>query len=286
MIDLCAVGDIHWLLVLSVPRIPLPGEMLLVKTVERLPGNDATIVSLQAASLGRACCLLATNAIALHDGRLLIEKLQRAGVDTSLIDTGAAFTPATFFLQHLSLDERVGLTEDSAFRRTLSPDQLPPCRFAYVDLYDEHFTERLALLQHWSQAGVRVLVNLSASHPEEKIAQLAALPAIDTVQMRGQGSVQEALRWGQRLQQQCRAQALLMTLGGVGMVLVEPHTSCFVAAEPVQPLRTIGAGASFSAGFLSALLGGSTYQEAALFASRHAATFCTSISNPLEVVRE
>lgn len=286
MIDLCAVGDIHWLLVFPVPHIPQAGEVFLVEHVERLPGNDATIVALQAASLGRTCCLMATNAIALHDGRPLLEKLQRAGIDTSLIETGAAWTPTTFFLQRLFSDERAVLAEDSGFRSVLAPARFPSSRFAYVDLYDEHLTERLTLLQHWSQTGVRVLANLSASHLEEKIARLAQLPPLDIVQMSGAGSVQDTLQRGQYLQQECHARLVVMTLGGAGVVLVEPQSSSFVAAERVQPLRTVGAGASFSAGFLSALLDGSTYQEAASFASRYAAVFCTSASNPLAVGKE
>ncbi|HEY1350574.1 MAG TPA: hypothetical protein VGF67_13200 [Ktedonobacteraceae bacterium] len=63
MIDLCAIGDLNWLIVLPVPHFPVAGEVVQVQHVERLPGNDATIVSFQAACLGRRCCLLATNAI-------------------------------------------------------------------------------------------------------------------------------------------------------------------------------------------------------------------------------
>ncbi|HEY1350572.1 MAG TPA: PfkB family carbohydrate kinase [Ktedonobacteraceae bacterium] len=128
-----------------------------------------------------------------------------------------------------------------------------------------------------------MLVNLSASHLAEKIALLALLPSIDVIQVSSRGSLQEACLWGQRMLGQCPARALVITLGSAGAVLVERHATCIVAAQPLRPLRTIGAGASFSAGFLSALLAGSTYQEATRFASRHAAAFCTAAGNPLEV---
>ena len=51
MIDLCTVGDLSWLIVLPVPRIPHQGDIMMVKGVERLLGNDAAIVSFMAARL-------------------------------------------------------------------------------------------------------------------------------------------------------------------------------------------------------------------------------------------
>lgn len=113
--DLCAVGDLNRLIVLPVPRLSRSGEMRQVSRIQQLPGNDATIVSLQAARLGRTSCLLATNTIALRDGQPLIK-------------TGVACTPAAFFLEHLSLDERTGLAEAYPFRCALAPARLPRCR--------------------------------------------------------------------------------------------------------------------------------------------------------------
>ncbi|HEY1350573.1 MAG TPA: hypothetical protein VGF67_13195 [Ktedonobacteraceae bacterium] len=59
------------------------------------------------------------------DGRPLLEKLRRAGVDTSLIDLGATHTPATFFLTQQSPDERCGLAEEGAFHCALATAQFP-----------------------------------------------------------------------------------------------------------------------------------------------------------------
>lgn len=283
MIDLCAVGDLKWLIILSVSRFPRPGEMTLVTGIERLIGNDAAIVSLLASRLGMRCRLLPTNAIARNDGQLLIDLLQRNGVDVSLIDAEGLVTPITFCLSQAASDERTWLVENCAFRDPIALNRPPDCIFAYLDLYEEHLEERLALLHKWSQANVRCLINLSSSHLEEKVHLLSQLPSIDTIQMRGSHGVKEACTWGRHIFQICHAKALVITLGEEGAVLIDQFGEYFIEAECIQPLRTIGAGASFATGFLYALSLGRTYQEAAIYASKHAANFCTSGENPLEV---
>jgi sugar/nucleoside kinase (ribokinase family) len=285
MIDLCTVGDLNWLIVLPVSHIPRQGEILMVKRGEHLLGNDAAIVSLMAARLGMQCRLLATNAIAQHDGQPLIDMLQQEGVDTSLVDTDGAFTPATFFFSCIASDERAAIVEEHAFHCSVAPDWHPNCTFAYIDLYEEHLDERLAFLHAWSQTNVRCLINLSASHLEEKVRCLAHISSIDTIQMRGSGSVDEAHAWGRRVFQLCDTKVVVITLGSVGAVLVDQHGSHLIPAEPVHPVRTVSAGATFIAGFISALAGGATYRDAVGFACKHAANFCTATMNPLEVIK-
>jgi sugar/nucleoside kinase (ribokinase family) len=285
MFDLCAVGDLKWLIILSVTHFPGQGEMTPVTGSERQIGNDAAIVSLLASRLGMRCRLLPTNVIARHDGQSLLDLLQHNGVDISLIDAEGPATPNTFCLLPVASDERTWLVEDCPFRDFSALDRLPDYTFAYLDLYEEYLEERLALLHKWSQANVRCLVNLSSSHLEEKVQRLAQVPSVDTIQMRGNGSVDEAFTWGRRVLQMCKARAIVITLGGIGAVLVDQQNEYFIAAEPIQPLRTVGAGASFAAGFLYALSQGSSYHDAAIFANSHAASFCTSIDNPLEVIK-
>ncbi len=283
MLDLCTVGDLKWLIILSVTYFPRQGEMTFITKTERQLGNDASIVALLASRLGMRCRLLPTNAIARHDGQPLLDLLQQKGVDTSQIDTSGTSTPNTFCLLPVDSDERTWLVENCPFRDFAALDRPADYNFAYLDLYEEYLDERLALLNRWSQANVRCLVNLSSSHLEEKVQQLAQLPSVDTIQMRGNGSVEEAMDWGRHVLQICRARATVLTLGGTGAVLVDHHKEYIIPAEPIQPLRTVGAGASFAAGFLSALSQGSSYLDAAALASKHAASFCMASENPLEV---
>lgn len=285
MIDLCAVGDLKWLLILSVPRFPPSGEMTPVTGMTRQMGNDAAIVSLQAARLGMRSRLVPTNALARPDGQPLIDLLQRDGVDISTLNTEGMTTPITFCLSQAITDERTWLVEDCAFQYNSMLDQPPDFPFAYLDLYEEYLAERLALLRRWSEAHVRCLVNLSASRLEEKVRQLAQLPFLDTIQMRGSGSLDDARSLGRAALQSCKARAVVVTLGADGVILLDQRHEYFIAAERIQPVRTIGAGASFAAGFLSALREGAIYQDAAAFASRHAARFCTASENPVEVMR-
>ena len=284
MIDLCAVGDLKWLIILSVTHFPRQGEMTPITGSKRQIGNDAAIVSLLASRLGMRCRLLPTNAIARHDGQPLLDLLQHNGVDISQVDAEGITTPNTFCLLPVDSDERSWLVEDCAFRDFAALDNPPDYTFAYLDLYEEYLEERLALLQKWSQANVRCLVNLSSSHLEEKVRLLAQLPSVDTIQMRGNGSVEEVIAWGRHVLQTCRARATVITLGGSGAVLLDYHNEHIIPAEPIQPLRTVSAGASFAAELLFALSKGSSYLDAAILASKHAASFCTSSGNPLEVI--
>ena len=285
MIDLCTVGDLSWLVALPVPRMPLQGDIMMIKDIERLLGNDAAVVSLMAARLGMHCRLLPTNAIAQHDGLPLIDMLQQEGVDISLVDTNGTFTPTTFFLSRIASDDRAAIIEEYAFHCSVAPDWHPNSTFAYIDLYEEHLNERLTFLHAWSQTNVRCLVNLSASHLEEKVRLLAHISSIDTIQMRGSGSIDEAHAWGRLVLQLCNTKAVVITLGNVGVVLVDQHGSYFTPAEPIHAVRTIGAGASFTAGFVSALAGGVAHRDAVEFACKQAANFCTATMNPLEVIR-
>jgi sugar/nucleoside kinase (ribokinase family) len=285
MIDLCAIGDLKWLMQLSVPRFPVQGEMTPITGIKRLLGNDAAVVSLCAARLGMRCRLLPTNTIARHDGQPLINLLQREKIDVSSINAEGVVTPTTFFLSLVSSDERAWLVEDCPFHYIKAFDEPPDYTFGYLDVYEEHIEKRLALLQKWSEAEVRCLVNLSSSRFTEKVRLLAPFSSIDTVQVRGSGDIDEAYTWGRHVLQTCNAKAAVITAGSTGAVVVDQRGEHFIAAEPIQPLRTLGAGANFSAGFLFALNNGATHQDAALFASKHAASFCTSSENPLEVIR-
>lgn len=280
MIDLCVVGDLHWLIMLSIPS----KQGTRAKSIERLLGNDAAIVSLLASRLGLRSSLLATNAIATTDGQPLIDLLKKEGVDVSRIETGGVVTPTTFLILREDVDERIFLADDYAFCN-LSSRPLPTSRFAYIDFYEGNTEERLRLIQNWSQTNVRCLINLSASSLEEKVRQLTRIPSLDMLQIGGQWDVEESRMQGKRIRKMCNARAVVITLGGLGAVLIEQDNDSYIPAEVIQPLRTVGAGASFAAGFLSGLAQGVTYKDAAILASKHAALFCTLASNPLDVPR-
>jgi sugar/nucleoside kinase (ribokinase family) len=284
MIDLYAVGDLSWLVFLPVPHIPLPGEILLVQGSERLLGNDAAVVALLTARQGLHSCLLTTNAISRRDGLPLLDLLRREDVDISQVNTDANITPVTYFLSRPGSDERAGLVEAYPFS---SPaiDQLPASHFIYVDVYEEHIHERLALLKKLSTSNARCLVNLSASHLLEKAELLANIPSIEILQMRGSGDIKDACALGLHILQTCQARSVVVTLGEAGAVLVEQPDTYVIPAEVIEPVRTIGAGASFTTGFICALAQGKTHREAATLASKYAATFCTGEHNPIEVLK-
>lgn len=284
MIDLYAVGDLSWLVFLPVSHIPLPGEILFVHGSERLLGNDAAVVSLLTARQGLRSCLLATNAISRRDGLPLLDLLQQEDVDISRVNTEANMTPVTYFLSRPGSDERAGLVEAYPFHGP-AVDQLPASHFVYVDVYEEHIHERLALLKKLSASNTRCLINLSASHLLEKAQLLANIPSIETLQMRGGGNIEDARALGLHILQTCQTRSVVVTLGEAGVVLVEPHNTSVIPAEAIEPVRTIGAGASFTTGFICAVAQGKTHREAAALASKYAATFCTGEHNPIEVLK-
>lgn len=281
--DLCAVGDLCWSVILPVSHMPLAGEFVQVKSPEHIIGNDAAIVSLQTARLGLHCSLLATNAIAKRDGFPLLELLQEAGVETAHIHTEGAITPTSYFLQLAGTDERAGLIEDYEFHSPIN--RVPASRFAYIDIYEEHISERLALVESWSRANTRCLVNLSSSNLIKKAQLLSHISNIDTLQMSGSGSIDDARTLGWDILQLCPATCAVVTLGARGAVVVDRQGSSVIKAKSVQTLRTIGAGATFSASFLYTLAQGVAHREAATIATQKATEFCTDENNPLEALK-
>lgn len=282
MLDLCTFGELSWLFVLPVPHLPLSGEFVPVKSTSRLLGNDASNTALLAARQGLRSAMLATNAVHACDGLPLLQLLEGAGVDISRINTNGVSTPTTYILECSDPAERAGLIETYSFYHP-PLEQLPASAFAYFDLYEEYTAERLTLIEKYAKTPTRCFINLSHSNSIKKAALLAHIPPVDALQIAGAGNIDEARMLGRHIIQVCGAVCAVITLGALGAVLVEQQGDYFVAAEAIQPVRTNGAGVAFSAGFLYALVQGATHREAATFANKYAATFCTLERNPLEV---
>src|SRR5437660_9624835 len=215
--DICVVGDLKWLLWLS--PTSLEDETAQLVKMTRLPGNDATIVALLAAQAGMRCCHLPTNAIARKDGQPLLALLQRAGVNASFIDSDGPSTPLTIGMFDPMLNERRWSIEPCPFRPFSSPP--PACTFAYIDLYDDYLQERFETLRSLSTSTGRSLINLSATNHQLKLAMLASLLHIDTVQMGSNGDLTTALEQARQARQVCNARAIVVTAGKHGAVLVE-----------------------------------------------------------------
>lgn len=292
MLDVCAVGDLKWLFWLAHIPLPLHERTILDVKVTKLLGNDAPIVALLAAYAGMRCCLLPTNIIAQKDGQPLLDLLQQAGVDISFIDTSGISTPYTFGLFDSIFDKRAWLINSCTFHFPFS--RLPTCAFLYIDLYEDYLEERFEILRLYSRSKLpmRSLVNLSATNYEMKLEMLASLPIIDTIQMSSTGDTNTALEQGRLALHICNVQAAVVTAGKNGAVLVErstisgmPHHEYVVQAQSIQPMRTIGAGASFSANYLLALNENKTYEQSVRAACVASAAFCASRDNPLEVLQ-
>ena len=282
MIDLCAIGDLKWLTILSVDHFPSPGITTMLTSIERLIGNDATIVAILTSREQMHCQLLPTNTISNQDDPLLIDFLRRAGVDTTYVRIEETVTPATYCILQPSNELRTWLVENSVFLSNFGSHEPFECKFTYLDLYDENLEERLTILKRWSKGKVRCLVNLSTTQHELKLRQLSYM-AVDTVQMSCNQSREDAMSFGRHAFQMCQTKAIVITLGEAGSVLVDQHDAYFIEAEPVKQRRMIGTGASYSAGFLLALKKGATYREAAESANKYAASFCASKDNLLQV---
>ena len=137
MIDLCAIGDLKWLTILSVDHLPSPGMTTMLTSLERLIGNDAAIVSILSARLGMHCQLLPTNTISSQDGQSLIDFLHRAGVDTAYVRCEGTLTPATYCILQPLHEVRMWLVDNSVFLSDFGSHEPFECKFAYLDLYAE-----------------------------------------------------------------------------------------------------------------------------------------------------
>lgn len=252
--------------------------------------DDAAIVAGLLAGFGTEVELIGS---ALGDddaGRQTVEMLRRMGVRGDFELRRGIETP---FEVNIS-DSKGGRTyfwnRRPALLATLEDADLSTLESAsllYVDWYDSPYIERA--MRYARQLGVPVFLNIEHGH-EDAEALKSLMPYATICQ-----AVTDASQLGQdaagvaRLLTESGVSTALVTLASKGAVGMEGGTAIHVEAPGLEITDTCGAGATFSAAFISSRLNGCELERCLRFAVAAASLKCSVIGprafSPAEVNR-
>lgn len=270
--DVLVVGSANADLVVAVDRRPGGGETVLGGDTVLSPGGKGANTAVAAGRLGADVALLG----AVGDdpyGRLLLDSLRAAGVDTGLVRTSERPTGIAY----------ITVTPDGENAILVSPGANSSLEPADVDaVFDgaevmvvslevplltvEHAVARAA------ERGVRVLLNLS---PAARLSP-ETLGALDVLLVNEHEAAwltepgadpRRLLDLGPR--------AAVVTLGAAGAVVVEPDGVTEVASPKVEAVDTTGAGDAFAGALAASIADGAGLVDAARQAVRVAAISVT-----------
>jgi ribokinase len=256
------VGSVNVDLVVSVPRLPAPGETVIGGQFRQAPGGKGGNQAVAAARLGARTWLV--GCVGDDDlGRDAREDLRQAGVDTDLLGVGRAATGVAAVLVDAAGENAIAVASGAndeldpemvraACTSIWSPDAV---LLACLEVPDGAV---LAAAEAAAERGWPFVLNPAPARPlaPELLRRCKVLtPNHQEVTALGASSVQELLASG--------VEAVVVTRGVHGADLYRPdqpvlHQPSF--AVPV--LDTTGAGDAFSAALAWGLAGGQSMEDA------------------------
>ena len=260
LIDVVGVGANAVDDVCRLPTYPEPGPETSKLRIERRwlsPGGQTatTLVTCAAAGLHAAYVGAVGND---SSGQLIIETLDRHGVDTSAVRRRAAPNASAIILLDRDLGERIVLwNRDPAL--ALTPDEIPHpllarARLVHVDDVDED----AALIAATTATEAGVPVTCDIEHITRRTDALLAAISFPIfaehvpLQMTGEHDLERALRW----LRQRHAGWLCVTRGSGGAAMLVGEQFLQQEAPAVTVADTTGAGDIFRGAFIAAYLGG------------------------------
>jgi ribokinase len=268
--DVVVVGSANADLVVAVDRRPGPGETVLGSDTEVLPGGKGANTAVAAAKLGASVSLVAAIGEDMY-GRMLLESMRNAGVDTASISTTSRPTGIAYIF--VTPDGENSILVSPGANSTLSADDvnMGDAKILVASLEVPLPTiERAVALA--AQRGIRVVVNVS---PPARLSSdtLAVLDPIVVNEheaaelLGGDCDPRRLLDLGPR--------SAVVTLGAKGALVIEPDGVREVESPKVRAVDTTGAGDAFTGALASLLAKGASLGDAARFAVKVAAISVT-----------
>jgi ribokinase len=268
--DVVVVGSANADLVVAVDRRPGPGETVLGSDTEVLPGGKGANTAVAAAKLGASVSLVAAIGEDMY-GRMLLESMRNAGVDTASISTTSRPTGIAYIF--VTPDGENSILVSPGANSTLSADDvnMGDAKILVASLEVPLPTiERAVALA--AQRGIRVVVNVS---PPARLSSdtLAVLDPIVVNEheaaelLGGDCDPRRLLDLGPR--------SAVVTLGAKGALVIEPDGVREVESPKVRAVDTTGAGDAFTGALASLLAEGASLGDAARFAVKVAAISVT-----------
>ncbi|MFE0102419.1 ribokinase [Streptomyces sp. NPDC059009] len=273
------VGSLNLDLVAPVPHHPVPGETVLGGDIAQHSGGKGANQAVAAARLGGAVTLVGR--VGDDDAAdVLVESARGQGVDTThLLRTRDVPTGRALIAVNLSGENSIIVSPGANSRLTAADCEAAAeaLRTARVTVLQQevpdaanHAAARLAGGMVLYNPAPAVTGAVPPAHVDLLIpnrTELAALTGSAEPE-----TIDEVTAAARKLS---GADAVLVTLGGDGVLLLEGSASLHIPAFPVRPTDTTGAGDAFCGALAVALAEGNSLEQAARWASAAAAISTT-----------
>ncbi|MFK4110649.1 ribokinase [Streptomyces sp. NPDC002176] len=277
--DLLVVGSANADLVVGVERRPGAGETVLGGDLAVHPGGKGANQAVAAARLGARTALLARVGDDGH-GRLLLDSLRSAGVDTSAVLTGGAPTGVALITVDPSGDNSIVVSPGANARLTegdVRADVLGAARVVSAQL--EIPLETVAAVVRGLPEGTRFVLNPSPPRPLPAEVLAACDPLVVNehearVLLGDAETGDDPADWARRLLA-LGPRSVVVTLGAKGALVCDASGARAVPSVAVAAVDTTGAGDAFTAALAWRLGAGAELAEAAAFAARVGAAAVT-----------
>ena len=267
-------GSLNLDMVYTVPHFAAPGETLSALRLETLCGgkglNQSIAMARAGAQVWHAGCVGAA------DGGMLVDELERAGVNTSLVRR--LDCPSGHAIIQVDQSGQNSILLFGGANRAITPEQVEQtlAQFAPGDLLvlQNEISSLPYLLAAAQERGLDVALN-----PSPMTDDLLELPLeavryffvneIEASQLCG-GETDES-RCLELLLERYPGSRVILTLGARGCVYQDAHRRLTAPARPVQAVDTTAAGDTFSGYFLACAASGAPVEQALDIATRAAA---------------
>jgi len=279
-IDVLAVGgiDIDWLL--KMPKLPSFDEKFRAEYLGQYPGGPVGNFACIASNMGLSVASMCT----LGDdegGQLLLKDFRDYKVDVSYVTVDPKIiTPFVIVIVDPTGEKAVIIPElDQNTAPTISPEAVRRSKYVYMMGFDHQAFREIADIARPSGTKMMADIEPSEELSGEKIYEL--LSVCDIASFNQQGfttafekpfsieAVQELLDHGPEI--------VLVTRGGKGVVAASKDEVVEVDAYDVPVRDTTGAGDTFNAAFLFAIIQGYDLEKSVKFGNAASAILIQSI---------
>lgn len=278
MVEIIVVGSLNMDLSVNVPRIPLPGETISGGNLLTSAGGKGANQAAACARLGRQVAMVGS--VGQDDfGRRMKGNLEKFGVDTSLVaEVAEAPSGTAMILVDHHAENCIVLSAGANHCVSLNAECLNRLKQAKLILLQLEINldvvKQTISVAH--DAGVPVILNPAPAIdlPAELYRQVTYLipneteaSLLSSVEVKDEQSAAKAAM----VLLERGPQAVIITLGGEGAILVTREKKQYFPAFPIQAVDTTGAGDAFIGGFASALVEGKDLETAMRMASGNGA---------------
>ncbi|MBE8469655.1 ribokinase [Streptomyces justiciae] len=279
--DLLVVGSANADLVIGVERRPAAGETVLGSDLAVHPGGKGANQAVAAARLGASTALLARVGDDGH-GRLLLDSLRSAGVDTVGVLVGGAPTGVALITVDPSGDNSIVVSPGANGR--LTPEDVRAAGSLFhasrvVSAQLEIPLETVVAVASSLAPDSRFVLNPSPPRPLPAVLLAACDPLIvnehEAKVILGDSAIGDDPEDWARILLAKGPRSVVVTLGAEGALVASKDGVRRVASVKVDAVDTTGAGDAFTAALAYRLGTGASLEEAAAYAARVGAAAVT-----------